>query len=165
LPQAVERLLIESRVIRVQRRAQSKVEVVAGSRPSERYLNEAFALAKTDGLPDDVRARVVPGFCRSAIEAACATVVRRRRMADGIGHSEVEQGLLQLTSLTTWLAAAFGYTPAQGHEVTAKVRSLGGEAAVEVLRLSRRGSHEQVVGDPIQLVRGTERLVTAIEAS
>jgi hypothetical protein len=165
LPEAVRRLAIDARIVRVQRRAQSKVEIVAGAPPSDRYLAEAFALAKTDDLPDEVRARVVPGFCRSAIEAACAARIRRQRLAAGTPHAEVEEQLLELTKLSTWLAAAFGLGVAQGREVTDQVRRLGGEDAVAAVRQANTGAHRLVAEDGLRLAERTRALVRAIEAA
>ena len=44
-------------------------------------LEDALALVHTTDLPVTVLRRVVPGFCRSALEAAFITVLRRRRFA------------------------------------------------------------------------------------
>lgn len=163
LPQAVDRLGIEATVMDVRRRGQSKVEVVAGSTPSERYLREARAMAKTESLPAEVRGRVVPGFCRSAIEAACATRIRRTQQALGVPHADIDDRLAAHTSTTTWLADAFGLTAAQGIETTDRVRQLGGEEAVRALKLAKIGSHKLVTTDAMALARGVERLVEALE--
>jgi DNA repair exonuclease SbcCD ATPase subunit len=166
LAQAVERLAIPARVIDVKRRARSHVEVVAGSTPSERYLREAFALAKTSELPADVRGRVVPGFCRSALGAACATRIRRRRLGAGEAHVDVEKVLADLTSLNTWLAAAFSIPVAQGEAVRAELRRLGGDDAVKVVELSRRGAHRGVgEAEALALARATERVVARLEVA
>jgi energy-coupling factor transporter ATP-binding protein EcfA2 len=164
LPQAVERLLIPARVINVKRRANSKVEIVPGSAPTERYIAEAFALANTTDLPDEIRARVVPGICRSAIEAACATRIRRRLLAEGRSHAAVEKRLSELTSTTTWLGEAFGIPVSKGKEIMDQVRRLGGERASEIVELTRRGAHEPLSGvTALELARGAERLVQRIE--
>jgi energy-coupling factor transporter ATP-binding protein EcfA2 len=161
LPRAIERLSIDARIIDVKRRAQSKVEVVKYSVPSERYINEAFALCKAESLDPEVRDRVVPAFCRSAIEAACDGAIRRRGHASGASHEEIETRLEGLTSLNTWLAEAFGASVAQ---VTDKVRSVGGEDAVKIVAAAKSGSHKPIDGDILTLVRGAERLVTKLEA-
>lgn len=163
LPQAVDRLAIEATVMNVQRRGQSKVEVVAGSTPSERYIREAIAMAKTTGLPAEVGARVVPGFCRSAIEAACATRIRRAQQKLGTPHAQIDARLAGHTSLNTWLADAFGLEPSQGLETTDRVRQLGGDDAVEVVKLAKVGSHKALSKDPLDLARGAERLVKELE--
>ena len=91
LPEAVRRLEIAATVIEVTRRDRSVVELRPVLDPVTRYLDDAFALAKTDQLPAVVAERVIPGFCRMALEAACAAVVRRRRLGRGEPHAEVER--------------------------------------------------------------------------
>ncbi len=166
LTQAVERLAIPARVMNVKRRARSQVEVVAGTRPSERYLREALMLCNTPDLADEVRGRVVPVFCRSAIEAACATRIRRRRLAAGDAHADVEATLAGLTSLTTWLAEALGLSKSQGQAVTAEVRRLAGVEAVTIVRRSKQGAHGPLGdSDAKGLTRGAERLVAKLEGA
>ena len=52
--------------------------------PVERYLEDARALVRTSDLPEEVGRRVVPGFCRLALEAACIEALR------GVGGSLAE---------------------------------------------------------------------------
>ena len=156
LPEAVRRLDIDARIINVHRRASSKVEVVAGRPPSDRYVGEAFAFAKTEDVSDEVRARVVPGLCRSAIEAACAARIRRRLIDSGTPHARVEELLAEKTSLNSWLAGAFELSTAQGIEITDRVRQLGGEDAVTTVATVKRGSHRLLAVDGWTLAEGTE---------
>lgn len=165
LPEAVRRLAIDARIVSVKRRAASKVETVAGRPPSDRYIGEAFALAKTDGLPPEVRARVVPGFCRSAVEAACEARVRRRLIESGTPHAQVEETLSEPRKLTAWLAEAFELSVAQGAEVTERVRRAAGDEAVKAVALMRKGAHELVQTDELELVEATKRLVRVLEAA
>jgi energy-coupling factor transporter ATP-binding protein EcfA2 len=163
LTEAVRRLGIDARIATVQRRAASKVEVVAGRPPSDRYVGEAFALAKTQDVPDEVRARAVPSLCGQAIEAACAARIRRRLIESGTPHAEVERILADKTSLHTWLAAAFDLSTAQGTEITERVRRLAGDDAVDVLSIVRKGRHRLVATDGLRLAEGTRALVQALE--
>jgi ABC-type molybdenum transport system ATPase subunit/photorepair protein PhrA len=163
LPEAVRRLRIDARIVSVKRRAASKVELVAGRPPSDRYVGEAFALAQTDDLPAEVRARVIPGFCRSAVEAACEARVRRRLIEAGVPHAQVEEALGEPRKLTAWLAEAFELSVAQGNDVTERVRRIGGDDAVRAVAIMRKGAHELVQTDELELVAATRRLVRALE--
>jgi ABC-type lipoprotein export system ATPase subunit len=163
LPEAVRRLDIDARIMQVQRRAGSKLEIIAARPPSDRHIGEAFAFAKADDVPDEVRARVIPGLCRCAIEAACAARLRRTLLEEGTAHAQVEERLASITSLTGWLAAALNLTVAQGREIREAIRRLGGDDAVEVVDLARRGTHERLNVDGLQLVQGARRLVRALE--
>lgn len=163
LPEALRRLSIDARMVNVKRRARSKVELVAGRPPSDRYIGEALALAKTDHVTAEVRMRVIPGFCRGAIEAACEAALRRRGVEAGLSHAGVDEQIEALTSLTTWLAAAFGLSESQGHEINDRLRRIGGEDAVRAIRDIKRGSHEPVAFDHLALIASTKRIVSAIE--
>jgi ABC-type lipoprotein export system ATPase subunit len=163
LPEAVRRLDIDARIMQVQRRDQSKLEIVAARPPSDRHIGEAFAFAKADDVPDEVRARVIPGLCRCAIEAACAARIRRAMLADGTPHAQVEERLAAITSLNGWLAEALGVGRAQGREIREAVRRLGGDDAARVVDLARKGAHERLDVDALQLVQGARQLVRALE--
>jgi len=164
LPEAIRRLDIEARVMRVQRRAKSQLEITAGRPPSERYLDEASSLSKGEDLPPEVIRVVVPGFCRSAIEAACAERIRRERVSAGISHAAVDDELAQLTTVNSWLRAALGLSQAQGKELRQKVINLGGEGAWKAVALARSGAHEAIGDlDPVELAGDTKKLVSALE--
>ena len=91
LPEAVRRLGIPATGFAVTRRANSIVEVRPMTDPVSGHLDDARALAMTSELPPDVASRVIPGFCRAAVEAACMEAIRRRRLARGELHDDVEQ--------------------------------------------------------------------------
>ena len=91
LPAAARRLQVQARILTVERAPESVVEVRPALDPVKQHLDDAYALAKTRGLPEEVAARVIPGLCRQAVEAACTEVVRRRRLAAGQPHAEVEK--------------------------------------------------------------------------
>ncbi|HZJ51269.1 MAG TPA: AAA family ATPase, partial [Actinomycetota bacterium] len=91
LPEAVRRLGIEATT--VTRRPASVVELRLTSHPVIAYLSDARALVADSQLPEDVRRRVVPGFCRSALEAVFTDKVRGRRLAAGAEHAAVEDQL------------------------------------------------------------------------
>jgi hypothetical protein len=93
LPEAVRRLDIDATIIEVTRREGSLVDTRRSKDPVSRYLDDAFALAKTDDLPPDIARRVIPGLCREALEAACMETVRRRPLT-----------LPPSPSSTTWTA-------------------------------------------------------------
>ena len=91
LPEAVRRLDIAADIVEVTRREGSVVELRRALDPVGRYLEDALAVAGTAELPASAAAHVVPGLCRLALEAACMEVVRRRRLARGEAHADVER--------------------------------------------------------------------------
>jgi hypothetical protein len=71
LPEALRRLQLPATVWEAVRRERSVVELKKNDDPVTRYIDDARAIALTGDLPEQARAVVVAGFCRSALEAAC----------------------------------------------------------------------------------------------
>ena len=80
-------------------------------------------------LPLPVVRRLVPGFCRNALEAAFIRVIRRPRLAAGTPHADVEEELTSLTKVTPLAAVAFFNDREKGSDVMARLnrfRPMGG---------------------------------------
>ena len=165
LPEAVRRLGILARHLQVARREQSVVEVRPVSDPVVRYLDDARALVHTPELSQDVAGRVVPVFCRSAVEAACLEVVRRRRIARGTPHAEVERTLEQALSLKAKASLALFDESGRGGETSSKINERFGRHARDAFNECNRGSHEGLPIPALQrLIDGSEQLVRGIRS-
>ena len=129
----------------------------------KRYLEDARAMAKTDSLPDGVRAVVVAGLCRGAIEAACVDVVRSRFLGAGVPHAEVEESLERASHSVQDMVALvlFGDTGRAG-EVPGRLRELGGQACMNAFWDAKSGVHDPGHGDLKRLTDDTERLTRAL---
>jgi hypothetical protein len=156
LPDAVRRLDMEATIIEVSRRENSAVDLVQVFDPVKRHIDNAIAVATSEDLPDEAR-RVVPGFCRYALEAACAESVTRRMLREGRTHTEIESALQVPTKLTTWLALALLDDAARAGDVMPMLNKRYPWAA-DVVGLANRGSHNAITGDLLTLVRAAERL-------
>lgn len=144
LPEAVRRLGIPAAHLQVARRGMSVVEVRAVSDPVGRYLDDARALALTPDVPEDVASRVVPVFCRNALEAACMEVVRRRRIRRGVPHREVEESLERAQSLVEKASLLLFDDAARPGDVGSNVNTRFGRRAGDAFFECNRGSHEGV---------------------
>ena len=96
LSSAIRRLQMPATILSVTRRPDSQVEFKKSLDPIQGAIEDARAVQLSDGLPDEVRRRVVPGLCRQAIEASCLESGRRRLLAGGMSLDECEE---------TWAAA------------------------------------------------------------
>lgn len=83
LSESARRLGIPATVLSATSRKKSAVDVRETMDQVFGYIDDARALAKTGELRSSVIARVVLGFCRSAVEAACMESVRVRRLRRG----------------------------------------------------------------------------------
>jgi energy-coupling factor transporter ATP-binding protein EcfA2 len=162
LPEAVRRLEIAATVIEVTRRDRSVVELRAVLDPVTRYLEDAFALAKTDQLPAVVAERVIPGFCRMALEAACAAVVRRRRLGRGEPHAEVEE-LLAGATLKRLAALALFDDGNRGGDVMTRLNRDTPRAA-DAFRQCNEGAHGATPSALMPFIRDVEDLAKSILA-
>ncbi len=152
LPEAARRLGLDATVFEVTRRLGSIVEVRPALDPVKRYLADARALLSSHGVPPEVVKRVVPGFCRHALEAACMQAIRRRRLTAGSSHADVEGALARCTTLKTFLALALFDDETKGGEVLRSVNNRFGRPSGDAVQLVDKGVHELLSGDLRNLV-------------
>ena len=162
LREAVARLAIDAHVMEVVRREDSGIDLRESSDPVKRHIDDAMALAKTQDLPQHVAAQVVPGFCRSAVEAACSAVIRRRWIGRGESHVKVEEALGKLSG-TDRLALAIFDDAARGKDVHPRLAQWGEDFA-DAWGIANRGAHAGYRGSLVDLVRNTERLCVKLRA-
>jgi recombinational DNA repair ATPase RecF len=158
LPEAARRLDVAAEIVEVTRRDASVVELRRALDPVGRYLEDGFAVASTADLPPPAAARVVPGLCRLALEAACMEVVRRRRLGRGEPHAEVEQVLSGADGLTRLAALALFDDAARGADVLPHLRREGGPAGAEAFRQADEGMENLPADAAVELVRQAGKL-------
>jgi hypothetical protein len=164
LPEAIRRLQLPATIWDVTRREGSVVELTKNDDPVSRYLDDARAMARTAELPEDVRAVVVAGFCRSALEAACQEVVRARRIKAGVRHAAVERELAEAQKLRQVLSLTLFDDIDQGGQVVTTLRKRYGQAAVNAFDAAKEGTHSTYQGDLRHFVEETARLAAALRA-
>jgi recombinational DNA repair ATPase RecF len=157
LPEAVRRLGLAATVHSVTRRSNSLVDVRQTTDPVTTLIEDARAVALTDDLPDDVAGRVVPGFCRAAVEAACMECIRRRRLGRGEPHDTVESLLADNAKIHPLLALALFDEASRSNDVMPRLQRLG-PWAVEAFKICKMGAHERVDGDLKTLIDSSQRL-------
>lgn len=157
LPEAVRRLSIGATVLEVTRREGSAVEVRKGRDPVVRHIEDAMAVAQTDGLPAAAAKRVIPGLCRMALEAACTEAVRRRRLGKGERHADVEDLLAGCSGTKSFVALALFDDPQRAGDVMPRLNKESRDFA-DVYRMCNEGAHGVEVGARVEFVRHSERL-------
>jgi energy-coupling factor transporter ATP-binding protein EcfA2 len=160
LPDAVRRLEMEATIVEVTRRDHSVVELRTVLDPVSRHIGDAMAVAMSRHLPAAAH-RVVPGFCRLALEAACVRSVTHRLRHEGRTHDEVETALAAPTTLLMWLALALLKDAQRSGDVMALLNRKHPWAA-DAVALANRGAHVAVGVDLVSLVRTTEQLAQKI---
>lgn len=145
LPEAIRRLRLDATMLHVDRRAQSSVDVQVSRSPVQRYIDGARGYAKPDRLPPEVQARVVPMFCRSAVEAAAANIVRRRAAQHGTDLIEADEQIAEARSLRETLALVLFGDAGRHGEVGGEVKRRYGDASAALVTALNRGAHGNVL--------------------
>lgn len=152
LTEAARRLGLDATVLEVTRQPGSVVGIRESRDPVERHLDDARALARSEDVPREVADRVIPGLCRSALEAACSQVVRRRRLGRGDAHAAIDSDLASAQTLYGQLSLALFDDPGKGSDVVRAVNNRWGDGAVRAVRDANRGVHETLDDDPRDVV-------------
>ena len=157
LADAMRALDIAATVIEVVRREQSVVELRRIQDPVQRYIDDAFAVAKSRDVPVEAM-RVIPGFCRLALEAASSLAATSRMLHQGKAYAEVQATLAVPTTLNMWLALALLDDAERSGDVTAFLQRQY-PWAVDAVKECNRGTHSgRVIGDVVGFIRSVERL-------
>jgi hypothetical protein len=98
LPQVVRQTGVSAEILEVTRQANSSVEVIRCFDPVQRYVNDAFAITRDDDVPREIAARIIPGLCRMAVEAAAHEVYFSQRLGRGDRRVEVEKAWQETTT-------------------------------------------------------------------
>lgn len=163
LAEALDRLGIEATVLEVTRRARSVVEIQTATDPVLRHLRDARdCLRHEDKLGPTLAGRTVPGFCRLAIEAACVETIRRRRLARGDRHADVERAIAEVKGLHPLAALAIEDDPARGDRVYEYLNNKLGHGAGDAFRAIKEGSHHGYAGSLNALVRDAASLARTL---
>jgi hypothetical protein len=162
LAQAVRQLSIPATILEVTRRPGSAVELRASLDPAEQALRDAGALAIDDSVPAGVAARVVPGLCRTAVEAALTEAVWRRELRAGRRHADIEEDL-EAASVRLNLLAALALTgdASRGGDVLPRLNTWGHRFA-DTYRALNKGAHAAYDGDLGLLTGDARKLVGKI---
>ena len=161
LADAMSALDINATVIEVVRREQSIVELRRIQDPVQRYIEDAFAVAMSRDVPTEAL-RVIPGFCRLALEAAASLAATRRLLHEGRTYADVQDVLAQPTTLNMWLALALLNDSERSGDVTGFLQKQY-PWAVEAVRECNRGTHSgKLLGDAKEFIRSIEQLTKKI---
>jgi hypothetical protein len=127
----------------------------------KRYFDDAMAIVRTEDLPAEVQQRLVPGFCRSGVEAACADALRRRRLKAGAMHQDIEAALEDAETLRKRLAPARFDDVGKAGDVGKSLNNRWSGTAT-VFHALNEGSHSGYDGGLERLTRDAERLAGRI---
>jgi hypothetical protein len=158
LPEAVRRMAVSARILEVCRGAGSTVHIESVLDPAGRYLEDAFALVNDFEAPPEVKARVVPGICRMAVEAAARDKFMARRFGAGTARARVEEIWQKSTNTRKRVALALRDNP--DADITNWTREK--QWRKRGLDICSRHAHTGFNGNLLDAIRGVERTVEDI---
>lgn len=142
LPDAIRYLgTADLREIRVRRDEKSLVTCKRSGGPVWQHRREAHAILKTPDLAEDTRHRMVPGFCRLALEAACVEGIRRKQAAAAVSYEQTEADILQASMLNDKIGLILFGETGHGSDALDAVNDQFGGKARDVVTICNRGSH------------------------
>ena len=127
--------------------------------PALRAVNDIFALIKDDRLPDEIRARVLPGLFRMAVEFAARQAYYTKQSMAGRARSEFEDAWSSARKTASRLALAVHGDP--GADITTWL-----DAKPERRRTLRvcNAVHGEAAGVSMKEARELERTVEVVLA-
>jgi recombinational DNA repair ATPase RecF len=164
LATAIRNLSIAATILEVTRRPQSAVDIRRSLDPVQQALKDAHDLTADSEVPEGVARRVVPGLCRTAVEAAFTQAFWRRELNAGQTRAEIDARLSESPRPLTRTAALgmFGDS-GKGGKVLPELNKWG-KIHADTYRALNKGAHEPYVGDLTELISNSRSLVRKIEA-
>lgn len=167
LTTSLRRLQLPCSVLEVRRSAGSVLNVRTCDPAHERYISDAWRLAKQDGLGDELPRRLVPGFCRLAVESACNQRVFKDHLLRGATFREIEDKLTEVQSLQERLAFALLGDPTRAADIPGFLKSNGGKGecnAVFQMKETHGAGSAFTRDELVTLTRRTRDLCTRVLA-
>jgi len=148
LPSAIRMSQAPARMVELSRGANSVVTVTESTRPADRLLNDAYAIAADKAVPDDIKKKAIPMLCREALEATSWDVYSSRQLTAGSSRADLEETWDNTT--TTRLRVALAV---DSSDDTAIDKWLGGGSARRAaMTVATKGTH-QGVQDYVEAVK------------
>ncbi|MGA9679007.1 MAG: recombinase RecF, partial [Mycobacterium sp.] len=142
LPAAIRSSRAPARIIEVTRAVNSAISVVDSTRPATRLLDDAFAIAADDAVPEDIKRSAIPALCREALESTAWDVYSSKALANGQSREEVEGAWENATKTARRLALALADNA--DDPLAVDKWKTGGRARRDTLTVVNKGIHQGV---------------------
>lgn len=140
LPSAIRMSRAPARIVELTRAANSVVTVTESTRPGDRLLDDAYAIAADNAVPDDIKKKAIPTLCREALEATAWDVYSARQLTVGRTRSELEESWEKAT--TTRLRVGLAVDPADDTAIEKWLA--GGSARRAAMMVATKGIHQGI---------------------
>ncbi len=157
LPQAIRRLGLPASVVELTRGEQSVVEARRLVSPAASALQSAKAIAADKTIATDLQDRIIPGFCRMALEAAFTDLAWHKLLSAGKTHAEIEELLDDTTKLYPRASLGLFANDTDTDRVLSRLNTISSRGA-SAFKACNEGTHVGVpnaallIGDIEQLI-------------
>ena len=158
LSESLRLLDIKHLCLEVRRSEKSKVTVSKRLDPVIQYFSEARSILNDDDIQEEIARRVIPGFCRSGLEAACVEAVWRKWLRRGKSHDFIERELSKAKRLSQKVSLLFFNNIGQGSNAVGKISKKWGKRFTAAFRDANKGTHNQYSGDLVSLISDCQGL-------
>ncbi|PIE28204.1 MAG: recombinase RecF, partial [Micrococcales bacterium] len=148
----------DATIVKVTREEGSRVHVSGESDPAQRYLMDAWALIKDEGIDEPTTRRILPGILRLAVEAAARDRFFTHLYATGTSRADVEQAW-ESARKTSAKVALTVYGEAR-HDLTPWLNKRSYRR--RALGICTSGMHHGAAGDLVSAHRDVKDLVADI---
>ena len=164
LASAIKDLGIPATILEVTRQPKSQVNVRECLDASSQAIKDARALSRDQDIPLEVAERVIPGLCRTAVEASFTTAYWRTALRNGRNRTDIEESLepngkrVNLRGIAQ--LALFG--EATDASVPGYLNKQWGSGHANTYQALNKGAHDRYAGDLAGLIEDTRALVRKI---
>ncbi|KKW65691.1 recombinase RecF [Mycolicibacterium elephantis] len=140
LPSAIRVSRAPAQIVELTRSSNSVVSVTESTRPADRLLDDAYAIAVDEAVPDDIKKKAIPALCREALEATAWDVYSSRLLTAGHSRTELEDAWDDAT--TTRLRVALAVDHLNDSAIDKWLS--GGSARRAAMMVATKGAHAGV---------------------
>jgi DNA repair exonuclease SbcCD ATPase subunit len=142
LPAAIRSSRAPARIVELTRAVNSAISVVESTRPATRLLDDAFAIAVDEAVPEDIKRSAIPALCREALESAAWDVYSSKAFSGGRSREDIEEAWEKATKTAKRLALAL--TGNADDDLAVDKWKAGGRARRDTLTVVNKGVHQGV---------------------
>jgi hypothetical protein len=142
LPAAIRGSRAPARIVEVTRGVNSAISVVESTRPATRLLDDAFAIAVDEAVPEDIKRSAIPALCREALESTAYDVYSSKAFSGGRSREDIEGTWEKAAKTSNRLALAL--TGNGDDDLAVDKWKAGGRARRDTLSVVNKGVHKGV---------------------
>lgn len=163
LASAVKDLSIPATILEVTRRTHSVVDVRPCADPVQQALKDARDLSKDADVPEEVKQRVIPGLCRTALEAAFTEAFWRQQLRAGKSRAEIDAALDGTCKTLNHVAAlSISGDSRAGDRILPTLNRWGSAGYANTYQALNRSAHRPYGGDVGDLITDTRKLIDKV---